>query len=469
MRFPVLQCSGIRRYRPLLEALEDRYLLSFNFQVDYRVGFAPTSVALGDFRNLHLLDMVVANSQSDYLAVLLNNGDGTFVTQRVYGVRATDVVVGDFNNDGNLDVVASDSDTNKMFFLAGNGDGTFQPPTAILGNPNPARMVTGYFDGTGNLDLAVVNPNADMVTILLGNGDGTFQAPIPIGGFVHPLNLAAGDFNNDNTPDLVVTNGDGNFLSILLGNGDGTFSHSADLQFSYDQRSVAVGDFNHDGNLDIAATNNVPNPNLMVVLGNGDGTFRQDIRHFFLQPSLAMTIGDFEQHGNLDIVETHWDHPGNGGVKLVPGHGDGTFGDGGSFHVGNNPMWIVAGDLNGDGYPDIVTANKDSNSVSVLINAADWDPPSSPAVPRGLLGVALPVEGAAPADAPAGLTISATGVQNATQASALPPSVLDMMFANSAVAAPGGGANGFAAFIPPAPQAPPDPNTWSDMSACQMV
>jgi len=49
--------------------------------------------------------------------------------------------------------------------------------------------------------------------------------------------------------------------------------------------------------------------------------------------------------------------------------GDGTFCDGDFYPIGAPPVWIVAADLNGDGRPDLATADFD-NQVSVLLNAS---------------------------------------------------------------------------------------------------
>jgi len=54
----------------------------------------------------------------------------------------------------------------------------------------------------------------------------------------------------------------------------------------------------------------------------------------------------------------------------APAHaGDGTFtlAPGGAPAVGSTPAFVAAADLNGDGDPDLVTANKNAASVSVLI------------------------------------------------------------------------------------------------------
>lgn len=45
----------------------------------------------------------------------------------------------------------------------------------------------------------------------------------------------------------------------------------------------------------------------------------------------------------------------------------GSFGTARLFSVGNGPISVAIGDLNGDGSLDLVTANSDSNDVSVLL------------------------------------------------------------------------------------------------------
>jgi hypothetical protein len=53
---------------------------------------------------------------------------------------------------------------------------------------------------------------------------------------------------------------------------------------------------------------------------------------------------------------------------------DGTFGPAVHYGVGWGPVSLAMGDFNGDGFPDLVTANPGSHSLSVLLNAADGPP-----------------------------------------------------------------------------------------------
>src|SRR5437870_1062741 len=117
------------RYRPSLEALEDRALPSVNFApaVNYGVGTVPFNVAVGDFNGDGKQDLATANSLgSNNVNVLLGNGDGTFQSPVTYGVGnvPTSVAVGDFNGDGRQDLATANLVSNTMSVLLGNGDGT---------------------------------------------------------------------------------------------------------------------------------------------------------------------------------------------------------------------------------------------------------------------------------------------------------------------------------------------------------
>src|ERR1700731_4093512 len=72
------------------------------------VGAAPNSVEIADFTGDGNLDLVVANSGSNNVTILLGDGKGGFVEAKgspfPAGHSPNDICVGDFNGDGNLDV-----------------------------------------------------------------------------------------------------------------------------------------------------------------------------------------------------------------------------------------------------------------------------------------------------------------------------------------------------------------------------
>jgi hypothetical protein len=252
---------------------------------------------------------------------------------------------------------------------------SFSPAVNYPVGLNPYAVATGDFNGDSRLDLAVANQSSNTVSILLGKGDGTFQPAQNFATGIGPKSLAVGDFNHDGKLDIVTANA--NDMSVLLGNGNGTFQPARNFGIGSNPQSVAVGDFNGDGKLDLAvASIDWPASYFSgsisdnVLLGNGDGSFGAPIG---ITPSsypvsAAVAVADFNGDGKLDFAtaEATWFQSD---VAVALGTGTGTLGLPSYFNVGTvgyGPNSVAAGDVNGDGKVDLVTANA-SGTVSVLL------------------------------------------------------------------------------------------------------
>ena len=119
-----------------------------------------------------------------------------------------------------------------------------------------------------------------------------------------------------------------------------------------------------------------------VLLGIGDGAFAPHMEFSTGANCRAVAIGDMNGDGKPDLVTANYSNDyGISNVSVLLGRGNGTFGRNTDFVTGSLPQSIAIGDLNGDGNPDIATANGYDNTVSVLPGAATATSGPSPTTP----------------------------------------------------------------------------------------
>jgi hypothetical protein len=189
----------------------------------------PVRIALADLNGDGNLDIVTANPShgnvTDSISVLLGNGDGTFRETGDPNVGLSlieSVAVGDFNNDHVPDVVVNGFDqgtfTMGVSVLLGKGDGTFQAPQILAPQGIDAQSVAvADFNRDGSLDIVAPDFSSGTVTVFLGNGNGTFQAPLNFtSGANEPGAVAVGDFNRDGFPDLAIADVQSNSVEVLV-------------------------------------------------------------------------------------------------------------------------------------------------------------------------------------------------------------------------------------------------------------
>jgi hypothetical protein len=134
----------------------------------------------------------------------------------------------------------------------------------------------------------------------------------------------------------------------------------------------------------------------MVLLGLGTGSFEAPVHYGVGARPHSIAFADLDADGNVDLVTAN---ENSNNVSVLFGNGNGTFQTHLTFAVGSVPKTVVVGDLNDDGRLDIVTANSAGNypngstptNVSVLVNdgAGGFAPASH--YPTGLtpFGLAL--------------------------------------------------------------------------------
>jgi hypothetical protein len=341
----------------------------------------------GDFNGDGRPDFVIPTSLGAVI-VMLGHGDGTFQQgASISAIQPFGAVAADFNGDGKLDVaVANRGPANSIAIYLGNGDGTFQAGDIYPAVPNADYQIVGSgdFNGDGNPDLVVSDHANNQVAVYLGNGDGTFREAGLFATGPQPWNLVVGDINSDGNPDLVVaddqSDAQGKNITLLLGNGDGTFSQGTYLKGGVTSSgSVALADFNGDGKLDIAATEEPAN-SVFVFLGNGDGTFQAETTYQMQPPTDSthpctppgtcgpyhISIGDFNQDGKNDIITANAEGES---ITVLIGNGDGTFQNAKMYPGGGPAIYANVHDFNGDDQVDVVTVTNHGLQVYLAGNA----------------------------------------------------------------------------------------------------
>ncbi len=356
--------------------------------------------ATGDINRDGKLDVIAVDVKKGSFVTLLGKGDGTF-TEKIPSspipIQQANVQLGDFNGDGFLDLAMdypgpTDIDGNgiaygKLAVYLGDGTGDFHQTWSANIGAGDAELALGDVNGDGHLDVIATTDatylGTGYVQVFFGDGRGSFQQH---GGAGFQHLLAAGDFNEDGKTDLVVLQSKG--ISMLLSNGDGTFKAGE----SYDVLpglfpTLVVADLNRDGHQDIAAVGGRGAPlsigKTAILLGKGDGTFtiKSEFNNGFPNDprqsnsiAIAAVAGDLNRDGIPDLVtyselysiEPGFDEPGI--ISVNYGRGDGTFTSATNYSATNptNIGFVAAGDFNRDGNLDVVVGGFSSSYTSEI-------------------------------------------------------------------------------------------------------
>jgi len=361
-----------------------------------------------------------------------NNGDGTFTDVTIkaglqghsYGMG---VAVADYDNDGLPDIYVTNLGENILYH--NNGDGTFTDVTRQAGVAAGGWSTGACFvdyNRDGLLDLMVsryvewnfsrnvicggerpqyrsyCHPDLFPATTHLlyrNNGDGTFTDVTSESGIAkYPgkgLGVAINDFNQDGWPDIAVAN-DSHPQQLFRNNGDGTFTESAlELGLAYDDggnvfagMGIDFADYNDDGWPDIFI--NALARQRYALFRNDHGTSCEYVtnssglgRISLLHSGWGAHFLDYDNDGvkDLFIAQGHvmdniamlqpWIHHTEPPMLLHYDHGsfsDASAKSGRPFATALAARGAAFGDLNNDGFIDVVINCNDSPPVILMNN-----------------------------------------------------------------------------------------------------
>jgi hypothetical protein len=127
------------------------------------------------------------------------------------------VVAADVNGNGKPDLICANSGTNTLTVLTNNGTGIFGVSDTYTVGLHPYSLVAVDVNLDGKLDLVCINEGDDTLTVLTNNGNGTFTFAATQGVGSAPFSLVASDVNGDGKLGMIMANDNSpGTLSVLI-------------------------------------------------------------------------------------------------------------------------------------------------------------------------------------------------------------------------------------------------------------
>jgi len=272
----------------------------------------------------------------------------------------------DMDEDGRNDVVINTSNGFGIFYQNGLGtlDAMQNFTSTHTRNWGYENIAVGDFNNDGRMDVVISSSNLGVgyLEVFLQNNSNQFTTPDiyvrPIGVY----HIGVGDLNNDSLDDIVI--GIGGKIAVFLQNAGGTLDAAVEYDHDYNHNWMAVGDVNNDNRDDVVLNFSFgDDADLGIFYQNAGGTLTTPPFYFgTLWDDWAIEIADVNRDGLNDIMLQAYGlrvlyQTSGGGMEtdyvIYPTYGS------------QHDYSFDFGDINGDGWGDVVFPQAASSGVTI--------------------------------------------------------------------------------------------------------
>ncbi|HET6545037.1 MAG TPA: FG-GAP-like repeat-containing protein, partial [Chryseolinea sp.] len=211
----------------------------------------------------------------------------------------------------------------------------------------------------------------------------SFGSPISFTPAEFPNKVAIGDLDGDGKSDVavvVVDNQTNQTLSVFRNVSTVnliSFAPGVDFPLGKNGSDIAIGDLDGDGKLDIVVTSE-PMHNVSILRNIctpgsiTSASFEPKVTFATAQFPFDVSIEDLDLDGKPDlVVATEFSKISVlRNTSTIGSMTTASFASAIHFNVGTESLCVSAGDLDGDGKPELVASSADGNTISILRNTA---------------------------------------------------------------------------------------------------